>query len=141
MTQRSYDASLGSLETNSPSSVIKQTSIGSFLRTLECTVYMVCHRSYSQALHLSMAKPTPGEIFNIVDDDCSSRATAMAFAADILGLQLPAEQSGVSTPLQSRGEKRVLNQKAKSVLGWQPRFPSYKEGLHYVLECEQLRSR
>lgn len=39
-----------------------------------------------QALLLSMASPTPGEVFNLVDDDCTGRATAMAHATHLLGL-------------------------------------------------------
>jgi nucleoside-diphosphate-sugar epimerase len=84
-----------------------------------------------------MKMPSPGETFNIVDDDCSSRATAMLFAARLLDVELPAAQSpsGANESLQGRGEKRVSNRKAKEVLGWQPRFPSYRDGLQHLFSA------
>ena len=43
-----------------------------------------------QAIQLSMACPTPGEIFNLVDNDSASRADAMRYAAGLLGVDLSA---------------------------------------------------
>lgn len=37
-----------------------------------------------QAVLLSMHKPMPGHIFNIVDNDCSSRDVVLAYAASLL---------------------------------------------------------
>lgn len=88
-----------------------------------------------QALLLSIKTPCPGQVFNIVDDDCSSRATAMAYAASLLSVELP--EVGETREAQVRGEKKVSNTKAKDLLAWQPRFPSYKEGLQNVFEQEQ----
>lgn len=94
-----------------------------------------------QALLLSIRAPSPGEVFNVVDDDCSSRATAMAFAAGLLDVELPAQpESAATSSTQARGEKKVSNRKAKEVLGWQPRFPSYREGLRSVFEQETFTS-
>lgn len=84
-----------------------------------------------------MQAPCAREVFNIADDDCSSRATAMTFAANLLQIQLPAHiQRPAPASTEARGEKKVSNRKAKDVLGWQPRFPSYREGLQSVFEQE-----
>lgn len=40
-----------------------------------------------QALLLSMGSPSPGETFNLVDDDCTGRSAAMAYAAQLLNVQ------------------------------------------------------
>jgi hypothetical protein len=37
-----------------------------------------------QAVLLSMQQPMPGHVFNIVDHDCSSRETALAYAASLI---------------------------------------------------------
>lgn len=55
-----------------------------------------------QALLLSMASPTPGEVFNLVDDDCTGRAVAMEYAADLLDAPRLASEARVpSGPEQS----------------------------------------
>lgn len=84
-----------------------------------------------------MRAPSPGETFNIVDDDCSSRIAAMEFAAELLKVQLPTQTSPPTAHKQQRGNKRVSNAKSKAVLGWQPRFPSYRDGLQSVFAQEQ----
>lgn len=40
-----------------------------------------------QALLLSMMNPSPGETFNLVDDDCTGRSAAMSYAAKLLAVQ------------------------------------------------------
>lgn len=82
-----------------------------------------------------MRSPSPGQVFNIVDDDCSSRAAAVAYAAGLMAVELPAVNERQA--VQARGEKKVSNRKVKDMLGWQPRFPSYREGLQSVFEQER----
>jgi hypothetical protein len=90
-----------------------------------------------QALMLSMVSPTPGEVFNIVDSDSSSRMEALQFAAHLRSVSFPcscisagAKHSRVvGAQVPSRGEKRVSNRKAVQTLGWVLQFPSFKDGL------------
>lgn len=85
-----------------------------------------------QALELSMQNPTPGQIFNIVDDNPAGRAEVLQYAADLLEVSLPA--SVTSAPMEgSSSEKRVCNRKAKQILGWYPTYPTYREGLRAIL--------
>lgn len=87
-----------------------------------------------QALILSMQQPTPGEVFNIVDNDCGSRANALEFAAKLRGVteQLQAvlsAQSRHGDALDGVASKHVSNRKAVEMLGWELQYPSYREGL------------
>ena len=78
-----------------------------------------------------------GEIYNVVDD---GEVTFGAFTAELTrNLGLPGPRSiptwmlrpfapyGVRQMVQAR--LRVSNAKAKRELGWEPRFPTYREGL------------
>jgi nucleoside-diphosphate-sugar epimerase len=77
-----------------------------------------------------------GEIYNIVDDCPVSMNDWARYAAQLVGAKPP-----VSIPLWlmkvampyvadfSSTRLAVSNAKAKSELGWQPQFPSYREGL------------
>lgn len=101
-----------------------------------------------QALLLSMKSPTPGEVFNLADDDSASRAAVLQYASQLLSQSSEAqssEQAGSAAAQEAlqtvqeqqvRGEKLVCNRKAKKLLGWQPQYPSYREGLQ---QCLQMR--
>lgn len=105
-----------------------------------------CDNAYigMQALLLSMANPTPGEVFNLSDDDSTSRAAVLQYAAELLepeaGGACSAATVGMLQAVQQEqvpGEKAVSNRKVKEVLGWQPSFPTYREGLHQCLRARQ----
>lgn len=94
------------------------------------------------ALKLSMAQPTAGEIFNVVDDAPTSGAEVVEFAAKLLGVDAPPAQAydeakaAMSPTLQEfyRDCKRVKNEKLKACLGWAPQYPTHKEGLTAIAE-------
>lgn len=77
----------------------------------------------------------PAGVYNIADNRPSSQNDVIEYACDLLGMNWPPllalEDAGLSP--MARGfyaeNRRVSNEKAKRLLGWSPRFPTYKEGL------------
>jgi nucleoside-diphosphate-sugar epimerase len=95
-----------------------------------------------QVLGASMDHPHPGAIYNVSDDVPSSPAEAVAFACELLNLEVPpliALEDAEVSPM-GRGfyltNKRVRNQKIKEELGVQLRYPDYKAGLRALLTTE-----
>jgi nucleoside-diphosphate-sugar epimerase len=76
---------------------------------------------------------TPAGVFNIADDLPSSQNAVIEHACALLGVELPPVQSLYEAGLSpmARGfyaeNRRVSNQKAKRVLGWQPTYHNYKD--------------
>lgn len=93
-------------------------------------------------LQASMARPDPGAVYNLCDDDPAAPADVVAFAAELLGVEppplLPFEQAELSPMAESfyRDSKRVRNERIKTELGVQLKFPDYKSGLRAILAGE-----
>jgi uncharacterized protein YbjT (DUF2867 family) len=79
------------------------------------------------ALEASIARPRPGGIYNICDDEPCPPQDVIAYAAELLGTPPPplAPYDPDETPAASRRffaeSKRVSNALAKAELGWRPR--------------------
>lgn len=75
----------------------------------------------------------PPGAYNIADDLPAPQNDVIAYAAGLLGLALPPMVPVASLTPPARafyGEnRRVANGKAKRLLGWQPRYPTYRDGL------------
>ena len=90
-----------------------------------------------QAALLALA--APGGAYNIADDLPCSQNTVIEHACRMLDLAYPPLQSLEQAQLSpmARGfyaeNRRVANGKAKRVLGWRPRYPTYREGLSACL--------
>jgi nucleoside-diphosphate-sugar epimerase len=94
------------------------------------------------ALTASIAKPRPGAIYNVCDDEPAPPATVVEHAAALLGLPppplLPLAAAGLS-PLGLSfydDNKRVGNTLIKRELGIAWRYPDYRTGLAAILEAE-----
>jgi nucleoside-diphosphate-sugar epimerase len=94
------------------------------------------------ALVASMARPDPGRVYNLADDEPAPPEDVIAFAAGLLGLpvppEVPFEQAEMSEMARSFwGEsKRVSNARAKAELGLGPIHPDYRAGLRAILAAE-----
>ncbi len=81
----------------------------------------------------------PSGAYNLADDHPSSQNAVIEEACRLLGREPPPLQSLDAAELSpmARGfyaeNRRIANGKAKRVLGWQPRYPSYREGLRGLL--------
>lgn len=90
-------------------------------------------------LFASMARPRPGGIYNLADDQPAPADVVMAWAAQRMGLPAPPEVDWTDPSVSDAmrrfylDSKRVSNARAKAELGWRPRYPTYREGLETCL--------
>lgn len=100
----------------------------------------------ARVLMASMMQPRPGAIYNVCDDDPAPPQDVLGYAAELLGLPVPAEvpfeEAGMTPMARSfYGEnKRVSNRRIKEDLGISLLYPSYREGLRAVLAAEDMES-
>lgn len=75
------------------------------------------------------------DAYNLADDRPSSQNAVIEEACRLLGLEAPPllslDEAGLSPMARAfyAENRRVANGKAKRVLGWKPRYPSFYEGL------------
>ncbi len=86
------------------------------------------------AVMAAIDRPHAG-VFNIADDEPCSQNEVIAFAAQMLGLDVPPLQSLKEANLSEMAmgfyaeNRRVANGKAKRLLGWEPQYYNYRLGL------------
>jgi nucleoside-diphosphate-sugar epimerase len=91
-------------------------------------------------LRASMARPDPGAIYNVCDDDPAPPEAVVAYACTLLGVEppplVPFDQAELSPMARSfyDDNKRVANRRIKEALGLRLAYPSYKEGLKALLD-------
>lgn len=93
-------------------------------------------------LAASIARPNPGAIYNVCDDDPAPPEDVLAHAAALLGLPLPPAvpyDAASMTPMARSfyaESKRVRNDRIKTELGVVLRYPDYHSGLAALLATE-----
>lgn len=93
-------------------------------------------------LAASIARPNPGAIYNVCDDDPAPPEDVLTHAAALLGLPPPpaVPYAEADLPPMARSfyaeSKRVRNDRIKTELGVRLAYPSYREGLAAVLRAE-----
>jgi nucleoside-diphosphate-sugar epimerase len=88
---------------------------------------------------LAKGSAAPPGAYNLADDLPCSQNAVIEEACRLLGLEPPVlqslDQAGLSPA--ARGfyaeNRRVANGKARRVLGWKPRYPTYREGLRSLI--------
>jgi hypothetical protein len=91
------------------------------------------------ALRASMARPEPGAIYNLADDDPAPPEAVTAYACELLGVStpplIPLSEARLSETARSfyDDNKRIANRRLKGELGVRLRYPSYREGLAALL--------
>jgi len=92
----------------------------------------------------SMARPNPGAVYNVCDDEAASPAEVNGFAYQLLGLQAPPviafeEAAKTMSPMGLtfwRDNRLVDNRRIKEDLGIRLSFPDYRAGLRSILAEE-----
>ncbi|HUQ35032.1 MAG TPA: SDR family oxidoreductase [Aestuariivirga sp.] len=90
-------------------------------------------------LSASIAKPNPGQAYNVCDDEPCQPQEVVEFAADLLGLPLPPEipfEEAELSPMAKSfyaDSKRVSNRRIKTELGYKLLYPNYRDGLRALL--------
>jgi nucleoside-diphosphate-sugar epimerase len=90
-------------------------------------------------LEASIARPRPGAIYNVCDDEPAPPQDVVAYAAALLGIEPPPEQPYETADLSPmartfyRDNRRVRNNRIKRELGVALAYPTYREGLAALL--------
>lgn len=99
-----------------------------------------------QILEASIARPDPGRIYNVCDDEAAPPQEVVAFAADLLGEaappEIPFEDADLSPMARSfyADNKRVRNDRIKQELGIRLAYPTYRQGLRALLPTVSSRA-
>ncbi len=94
------------------------------------------------ALAASIARPRPGAVYNVCDDEPAAPAAVVAHAAELLGLPPPPLVPLAAAGLSPLGlsfyddNKRVGNALIKREFGIAWRYPDYRTGLAAIREAE-----
>ena len=92
-------------------------------------------------LAASIGRPNPGAAYNLCDDEAAPPQDVVAFAAELLGMDPPAEIDFETAELSPMARsfyaesKRVSNKRVKSELGYEFIYPTYRDGLRALLEA------
>jgi nucleoside-diphosphate-sugar epimerase len=99
-------------------------------------VFSRIHRSdITAALLASIARPNPGRIYNLVDDEPCPPQDALGYAAGLIGLPPPPEEPFETAALSPMARefyaacKRTSNRRLRQELGVDLAYPTYREGL------------
>lgn len=97
-----------------------------------------------QVLRASIARPNPGAIYNVADDEPAPPQDVVAFAADLLQVPPPPEMPFATAELSPMARsfysdnRRVDNARIKDELGVELRYPNYRDGLQALLHDENI---
>lgn len=95
------------------------------------------------AVRASIARPDPGQVYNIADGRPAPPQDVLDYAAEILGRPRPARVSLQAAQMSDmarsfyRETKRISIARAQRALGWTPQFPDYKAGLAACYQSER----
>ena len=93
-------------------------------------------------LEASIARPRPGAIYNVCDDEPAPPQDVVAHAAELMGVAPPPEQPYETADLSPmartfyKDNRRVRNERIKRELGVRLAYPTYREGLAALLPIE-----
>ena len=93
-------------------------------------------------LEASIARPHPGAIYNVCDDEAAPPEDVIAHAAKLLGVPVPPEESWETAEMTPMARsfyaesKRVSNARMKKELKVTLAYPTYREGLAALLAEE-----
>jgi len=77
----------------------------------------------------------PANVYNLADDEPCHQNRLVEWGCAMLGTPLPAllslDEAGLSSAARAfyAENRRVANGRAKRLLGWSPRYPTFREGL------------
>jgi nucleoside-diphosphate-sugar epimerase len=93
-------------------------------------------------LQASIARPNPGRIYNVCDDEPAPPQDIVTHAARLQGIAPPPEQPYATASLSPMARtfyldnRRVRNARIKHELGVTLRYPTYREGLQALLAID-----
>jgi nucleoside-diphosphate-sugar epimerase len=99
----------------------------------------------AELTRLVLTRGLEGQIWNVADDEPAPPQDVVAYAAALLSLPPPPEEPFAEARLSSMtaefyaDNKRVSIAKAKTILGFVPAYPTYREGLRALAEAGEGR--
>ena len=96
----------------------------------------------AQTLIASINQPSPGQIYNLCDDEAAEQQVVEAYAAELLGIEPPPlvpfdEEIKEMLPIAKtfwQDNRRVNNARIKNELGVKLIYPTYREGLTAIYQ-------
>ncbi len=99
-------------------------------------------KDIAQTLVASIARPAPGQAYNLCDDDPAPPEDVIAHAAGLLGLPVPPSEDFATAEMTPMARsfyaesKKVRNDRIKRDLGVRLIYPTYRDGLAALLAME-----
>ncbi len=96
----------------------------------------------AKTLQASMARPRPGRVYNVCDDEPAAAAEVTAYACELLGVEppplIPLEEAEMSPMALSfwQDNRLVSNRRLHEELGVTLDYPDYRAGLKAILAVE-----
>ena len=96
----------------------------------------------ANVLEASIARPRPGAIYNVCDDEPAPPDEVVTHAAELMGVEPPPAQPYETAELSPmartfyKDNRRVRNERIKRELGVTLAYPSYREGLAALLPVD-----
>jgi nucleoside-diphosphate-sugar epimerase len=99
---------------------------------------MVHRDDVAGAIVSALKNGQPGNVYNIVDDEPVSQANFFRWLAEALGKWMPPSAPEDPAADRKRGvtNKKVQNRRARMELGWQLKYPTFRQG--YTTEMVRL---
>jgi nucleoside-diphosphate-sugar epimerase len=79
----------------------------------------------------------PGEIYNAVDDEPVAQLHFIRWMSETLGYYMPEFVAEAVERKRAATQKKVLNRKLKMELGYQFKYPNFRQG--YTAEIQRLQ--
>src|SRR5216684_5821220 len=104
----------------------------------ERLINMVHRDDLVGAIVAGLMRGRPGEIYNVVDDEPVAQIHFFRWLSETLGKEMPAFSAETPAAERKRGRtnKRVSNRKLKRELGYQFKYPTFRQG--YAAEIQRL---
>lgn len=96
----------------------------------------------ADVLAASIARPNPGAIYNVADDEPAPPQDVVAYAAGLLNIEPPPEvpfDEADLTPMARSfyaDNRRISNTRIRTELGVELRYPTYREGLAAIFRLK-----
>ncbi|MGN6552898.1 MAG: SDR family NAD(P)-dependent oxidoreductase, partial [Verrucomicrobiota bacterium] len=100
---------------------------------------MIHRDDVAGAVKVSLEAARPGSVFNVVDDEPVNQLTLFTWLANRLGRSMPSSlpENPNSSRRRAVTNKRVSNRKLRTELGYQLKYPTFREG--YNAELVRMR--
>ena len=84
----------------------------------------------------AMETADPGTVLNATDNEPATQQDFFQWLADQLDRPLPPQESEVMPHKRAQTNKRVANSRAREMLSWTPKYPTWRKGYAKLMESE-----